>query len=219
MSSKITITTFEWVPPFAQGYVRDIRVRWLCEEIGREYDIDTVSVMEKPPELYAMQPFGQVPIIKDGDLTLFESGAILMYLAEGTPLLPKGRDGASVTQWLFAAMNSIEPYEMKWAGAKFFDKDEATAARYETSLRGRLKLLEGGLGDREWFAGDDFTIADLLMASVLRISAENGLLDDLPKLAAFVERATSRPAYGRAMADHMAHWHKADEKLAAAKAG
>ena len=218
MSNKITITTFEWVPPFEHGYVRDIRVRWLCEEVGRDYDIDTVSVMEKTPEHFQRQPFGQVPIIKDGDLTLFESGAILMYLAEGTPLLPQGRDGALVTQWLFSAMNSIEPYEMQWVGAKFFDKDEAVAARYETKLRDRLKLLQDGLGDRQWFTGDDFTIADLMMASILRSSASNGLLDDLHGLASFLERATSRPAFGRAMADHMAHWRAADEKREAANA-
>lgn len=217
MSTKITITTYDWVPEFAHGYVRDIRVRWLCEEIGRDYDIDTVSVREKSPEHFTRQPFGQVPILKDGDLSLFESGAILLHLAEGTPLLPDGPDRAVATQWLIASLNSIEPYAMQWANAKFFAKDEAAAARYENVLRERLKLLQNSLGKRQWFAGDSFSVADLMMADILRAPANNGLLDDLPGLASYLERATSRPAFGRAMADHMAHWRAADERQAASE--
>lgn len=113
MSKKVTITTFDWVPGFAQGYVRDIRIRWLCEEIGRDYDIDTVSVREKSPEHFRRQPFGQVPILTDGELSLFESGAILLHLAEGTPLLPNGKDRAMTLQWLIAALNSVEPIAMQ----------------------------------------------------------------------------------------------------------
>lgn len=217
MSTKITITTYDWVPEFAHGYVRDIRVRWLCEEIGRDYDIETVSVREKSPEHYSRQPFGQVPILTDGELSLFESGAILLYLAEGSPLLPEGHNRAIATQWLIASLNSIEPYAMKWAEAKFFTKDEALAARCEKPLRERLKQVQNGLGDREWLAGDSFSVADLMMSDVLRAPANNGLLDDLPGLASYLERSTSRPAFGRAMADHMAHWRAADERLAASE--
>ncbi|RNF35216.1 glutathione S-transferase family protein [Paracoccus methylarcula] len=218
MSAKVTITTFDWVPEFAHGYVRDIRPRWALEEIGRSYDIDTVPVQEKIPEHFARQPFGQVPILKDGDLSLFESGAILLHLAEGTPLIPDGKEGALARQWLIAALNSVEPYAMQWAIARFFDKDEAAAARFEKSLRGRLSLLQDALADRDWLTGSSFTVADLLMADILRAPAANGLLDDLPKLAEYLERATSRPAFTRAMADHMAHWHAADAKKAAASA-
>ncbi|RJE85748.1 glutathione S-transferase family protein [Paracoccus onubensis] len=217
MSTKITITTYDWVPEFAHGYVRDIRVRWLCEEIGRDYDIETVPVREKSAEHYSRQPFGQVPILTDGDLSLFESGAILLYLAEGSPLLPEGQNRAIATQWLIASLNSVEPYAMKWAEAKFFTKDEALAARCEKPLRERLKQVQNGLGDREWLAGDSFSVADLMMSDVLRAPANNGLLDDLPGLASYLERSTSRPAFGRAMADHMAHWRAADERLAASE--
>lgn len=212
MSTEVTITTFDWVPEFAQGYVRDIRIRWICEEIGREYGIDTVSVREKPAEHFLRQPFGQVPVLKDGDLSLFESGAILLHLAEGTSLLPEGKERAIAVQWLIAALNSVEPPAMQWAEAKFFARDEALAARYENTLRARLKLLQDALAERQWFAGGNFTIADLMMADVLRAPANNGMLDDLPGLASYLERATSRPAYVKAMADHMAHWHAADER-------
>ncbi|SIS57774.1 glutathione S-transferase family protein [Paracoccus saliphilus] len=218
MPTKVTITTLDWVPEFAHGYVRDIRIRWALEEIGRPYDVDTVPVQEKTPEHFSRQPFGQVPMLKDGDLSLFESGAILLHLSEDTALMPVGDDRARTVQWLIAGLNSVEPYMMQWAIAKFFDEDEAAAARFEKSLRERLSMLQDALAERDWLVDRDFTVADLFMADILRIPAANGMLDDLPKLAAYVERATARPAFGRAMTDHMAHWHAADAKKAAASA-
>lgn len=209
--TPVTITTFDWVPQFAHGHVRDLRIRWLLEEIGRPYNVDTVSARNREAAHFARQPFGQVPMIQDGDLSLFESGAILLHLAENTILMPAGNDRAHVIQWVIAALNSVEPMSLQWSSARFIHKDEAASQRYEKSLYTRLMHLQSALGDREWLVGGDFTVADLLMAEILRIPAGSGLLNNLPQLAAYVERATGRPAYSRAMEDHMAHWHAADK--------
>lgn len=208
--ARIILTTYDWVPEMPRGYVRDLRVRWLLEEIGRRYTVDTVPMRDKTPAHFARQPFGQVPMIRDGDLSLFESGAILLYLAEGTPMMPQGDDGARVMQWVIAALNSIEPFAIAWAVAKFFDQNEAAAARQEELLRPRLSQLQDALAGGDWLVGERFTVADLLMAEILRIPAGAGLLDDLPKLAAYLERATSRPGFAKALADQMAHWQAAD---------
>lgn len=207
----LVLFTYDWVPEFARGFVRDIRVRWLLEELGRPYRVETVPSREKSPAHVAQQPFAQVPFIRDGDLTLFESGAILLHLAEGTDLLPPDRR-PHVQQWLIAALNSVEPFIMAWVINKVFDKDIAGAARREPLMRQRLAQLQDAMGGRDWLAGDSFTVADLLMADILRIPAQNGFLDDLHGLAAYVERATGRPAFGKALADHMAHWRAAAEE-------
>lgn len=156
-----------------------------------------------------------MPFVRDGDLTLFESGAILLHLAQGTPLMPEAQR-PHVQQWLIAALNSVEPFVMAWIIPKFFDKDEAGAARREPLLRQRLNQLQTALGDKDWLVGDSFTVADLLMADILRAPAQNGFLDDLHGLAAYVERATARPAFGKALADQMAHWRAADARQASA---
>lgn len=213
--TQVVLTTYDWVPDMPRGYVRDIRIRWLLEEIGRPYRVETVPLREKTATHFARQPFGQVPMIQDGDLSLFESGAILLHLARGTDLLPSGDDGARVVQWVIAALNSIESFLIPWAVAKFFDQNQAAAARQEELLRPRLSQLQDVLQDRDWLVGDRFTVADLLMAEILRIPAEAGLLDDLPRLAGYLERATSRPAFTKALADHMAHWQAADQTQSA----
>ena len=207
----VTLTTYDWVPEFPRGFVRDIRVRWLLEELGRPYTVETVPSQEKTPDHLASQPFAQVPFLRDGDLTLFETGAILLHLAEGTDLMPPARR-PHVQQWLIAALNSVEPFVMAWAMARFFDKDRAGALRHEPRLRKRLEQVHAAIGDRDWLTDAGFTVADLMMADILRIPAQNGLLDDLHGLAAYVERATDRSAFRRAMADHMAHWRAADER-------
>ena len=194
----LVLTTYDWVPEFPRGFVRDIRVRWLLEELGRPYQVETVPLREKSPDHIARQPFAQVPFIREGDLTLFESGAILLHLSEGTVLMPDAQR-PQVQQWLIAALNSVEPFAMAWIIPKFFDKDEAGAARREPLLRQRLGQLQSA-------------VADLLMADILRIPAQNGMLDDLHGLAAYAERATDRPAFRKALADHLAHWRSADEK-------
>lgn len=208
MADQVTITTFEWVPDFARGYVRDIRPRWALEEIGRPYKVDTVSGANKAPEHFSRQPFGQVPILQDGDLSLFESGAILFHLAENTELMPNGPDRLKTVQWLMAGLNSVEPFVMQWQTALIFDKDEAAAARFEKSLRARLERLEQALGEKDWLVESGFTVADIYMADVLRGTVEAGVLEHLSRLARYVERATSRPAFIRAMTEHMAHWQK-----------
>ena len=210
----LILTTYDWVPEFPRGFVRDIRVRWLLEELGQPYTVETVPLQGKSADHIARQPFAQVPFIRDGDLMLFESGAILLHLAEGTNLMPDDRR-PYVQQWLIAGLNSIEPFIMAWIIARFFDKDEAHAARREPLVRQRLGQLQAALGDRAWLMGEDFTVADLLMADILRLPAQNGLLDDLHALAAYVERATDRPAFRKALADQMAHWRAADEARAA----
>lgn len=206
----LTLTTYDWVPEMPRGYVRDIRIRWLLEEIGRPYDVETVPLGDKTPEHLARQPFGQVPMIRDGDLSLFESGAILLHLAEGTALMPEGPDRARVTQWVIAALNSIEPFSMAWFIAKYMHRDAAAADRHADLLRKRLGQLQTALEGRDWLVADRFTVADLLMADILRLPAANGSLDELHGLALYLERATERPAFAKAYADQMAHWQATD---------
>ena len=207
----LVLTTYDWVPDFPRGFVRDIRIRWLMEELGRPYRVETVPMEDRTADHLASQPFHQVPFIRDGDLTLFESGAILLHLAHGTDLMPDGLR-PQVQQWLIAALNSVETFSIGWLLPKVFERDEAAAARREPLLRQRLSQLQAALGDRPWLTGDRFTVADLLMADILRIPAQHGLLDDLHALAAYVERATDRPAFRKALADHMAHWRAADDR-------
>lgn len=213
--TQVVLTTYDWVPDMPRGHVRDIRIRWLLEEIGRPYRVETVPLRDKTAAHFTRQPFGQVPMIQDGDLSLFESGAILLHLARGTDLLPSCDDGACVMQWVIAALNSIETFSIPWLVARFMDQNEAAAARQEELLRPRLSQVQDALQDRDWLVGDRFTVADLLMAEILRIPAGAGLLDDLPRLAGYLERATSRPAFTKALADHMAHWQAADQTQSA----
>ena len=210
MTAPITITTYDWVPEFPRGYVRDLRIRWLMEEIGRPYEIDTVPIKNRTPEHLARQPFHQVPMIRDGDLSLFESGAILLYLAEGTDLMPEGDDRARTTQWLIAALNSVEAFAMPWTVAKLFHKNEDSAEAFGAMLTEKLRHLQQVLDDRDWLVADRFTVADLLMADILRIPADEGMLDDLPGLRTYVERATDRPGFRKAHSDQLAHFEAAD---------
>lgn len=211
----LVLTTYDWVPEWPRGHVRDLRIRWLMEELGRPYLIETVPLKDKTASHLHSQPFHQVPFIRDGDLALFETGAILLHLAAGTDLMPEQRRPV-IQQWLFAALNSVEVFSIAWILPKFFDRDEAAAAKREPLLRQRLSQVQDALADREWLTGDAFTVADLLMADILRLPAQNGLLDDLPGLAAYLERATDRPAFQKALADQMAHFRAADDRAAQA---
>lgn len=199
----LVLFTYDWIPDFPRGFVRDIRVRWLCEELGRPCRVETVPLKDRSADHLARQPFHQVPFIRDGNLTLFESGAILLHLAEGTALMPADHR-PHVQQWLIASLNSVEPFIMTWIIAKFFDKDEAHAPRREPLVRQRLAQSQAALGQSEGLMGGSFTVADLLMADILRIPALNGFLDDLHALAACVKRATDRPALRKALADQPA---------------
>ena len=220
---SVILYTYDWLPEFPRGFVREFRVRWVLEEIGRPYAVATVPAERKSDEHRAMQPFAQVPVIRDSGLTLFESGAIALHLAEGTPLLPADRR-AEVIQWLIAALNTVEIASGRWMGMVLAARMPQVFGPASTpeavdharqGMRSQLDALETLMADREWLAGG-FSVADLMMVDVLRIPSAEGELGDYPALAAYVARAAARPAFERAMADHMEHWRRAD---AARKAG
>lgn len=210
----ITISAFQWVPDFAQGQVRDLRARWALEEAGIPYRTRLLSQGEQnQPEYRALQPFGQVPILEEDGFTLFESGAIVLYIAERSEaLLPKDAQArARATQWLIAALNSIEPFIMQVAVLDTFYGDEEWAKLRKPSAtqfaEWRLKCLADKLGDKPYLDGDHFTAGDLMMATVLRIMPE--LTSKEPKLAAYVERCTARPAFQRALSAQMGDFKQA----------
>lgn len=209
------ITTFAWVPVFARGFVRDIRARWALEEVGQAYDVDLISDA-KTPEHRLHQPFGQVPTYRDDEIDIFESGAIVLRIAErGGVLVP--RDPAArlrAIQWLIAALNSVELYVMALAINDVFEADRAWSkdrhSKVVEDLQGRLGDLAAAIGDKTWLDGDDFTVGDLMMVSVLGGLRGTPQLDPHPTLAAYVARGESRPAHRKAMADHMAVFDDAD---------
>lgn len=209
-NAPITVTAFDWVPDFAKGHVRDLRVRWALEEVGQSYAVRLLAQgQQKEAAHRRRQPFGQVPTYEEGDLTLFESGAILWHIAERFPgLLPgDGHARAKALEWLLAALNSIEPHVSDRIMATLFEASEAWSAErlpaIDARLAERLDEASGRLGDAEWYTGS-FSAGDLMMVSVLRSLEGQGLLDAHPKLAAYVARGTARPAFRRALADHMA---------------
>ena len=208
-NSAIEITGYNWVPPFARGFVRDLRARWFCEETGLSYCERLISPVEKPADWRSEQPFGQVPVLRDGDIHLFESGAILLHLAQRTGrLLPAaGQPRADVLSWLFAAYNSVEPVQNELSAIEIFNGGEewARLRRSEAvkNLDRRHKAVADALGARDWLAGE-FSIADIAMVSVLRSSASMDVLGDHPSLVAYMERGTDRPAFRQPLADQMA---------------
>ena len=212
--SRITITAFKWVPPFAQGLVRDLRVRWALEEAGLPYEQKLLGPGENhAPEHRAVQPFGQVPVYQEDGLTLFESGAIVMHIARKTPaLLPaEESERSQVLQWMFAALNSVEPHVLNFTALDTFYANEEWAKgrrpSAEKTLRGRLDGLAQGLGGREYFVGR-FSAADLLMTTVLRFLRDTSVLADYPSLATLQARCEARPAFQRALAAQLANFEK-----------
>jgi glutathione S-transferase len=203
------VTAFRWVPPFAQGLVRDLRIRWALEEIERPYRVRLLDAMNpRPHEYFSEQPFGQVPAYRDNEVQLFESGAILIHLGvDDERLLPKERNARMRSvAWLIAALNSVEPMIFELITINIFAKGEAWTEERKPkvleNIRKRLDLLAEALGDEEWFEAQ-FSIGNLMMASVLRNLRNSGLVEEQPKLAAFVERCTERPAFQRALADQL----------------
>lgn len=204
-----TITTFGWVPEFARGFVRDLRPRWAFEEVGQPYAVKLIS-NSKSPEHRRFQPFGQVPTYQDDAVAIFESGAIVLHIAERAgklvPVDPVARMQA--LQWLAAALNSVEPYVMALFINDEFDVDQEWSKPRPAKVIGHLKTrlgdLEAALGDKEWLDGTTFTVGDLMMISVLGTLRGTVALADFPRLAAYVARGESRPAHVKAMADHMA---------------
>ena len=212
MAKNITIVTYDWVPEFPRGFVRDIRVRWAANEARIAYDVETVPFKEKSGLHREMQPFEQVPILKAGNLSLFESGAILLYLAEKTEaLMPRDEEGRAETiQWVIAALNSVEPFTVNWLVAKVFLQNEEQASAAAGLMNQRLASLARVLEGREFIAAGCFTVADIITADVLRVIARQSVLDDFPSLARYVERLTARPAFLAAYDAQMAHWKAAD---------
>lgn len=202
-----TITTLQWVPPFARGHVRDIRARWACEELGLPYAIDLVADAKSAAHRH-VQPFGQVPSYRDESVALFESGAIVLHIARQAPgLLPADPAAAArAEQWVVAALNSVEPFVMDLVVVDLFEADKPwSAARRPgvvATLRGRLDGLALALGDRSHLDGD-FSAGDLIMACVLR-DVPDAILADYPTLAAYRERCLARPAFRTALADQLA---------------
>jgi glutathione S-transferase len=206
-----TITAYDWVPPFAQGQVRDLRVRWALEEVGQPYDVLYLSQGEQKQAPHrGRQPFGQVPTYEDGDLILFESGAIVQHIAERFGGLLPGDPGgrARAIEWMYSALNTVEPRIMDLAIVTIFEADkpwsEPRRASVEQRIDERLGELSNRLGQREWLDGGAFTAGDLLMVAVLRIVEGQGLVEKYPNLAAYVARGTARPAFRKALADQMA---------------
>jgi glutathione S-transferase len=208
----INCFAFAAVPPFAQGLVRDLRVRWALEEAGLPYRVTLVG--DRPgamprDDYRAFQPFGQIPAIEDGDLRLFESGAIVLYVAERSDaLLPRDAAGrARVLQWSFAALNTMEIPIQTLAGLDLFYAGQRWAEERKPAVveavRTRLAELARRFGDREYIAGS-FSAADVLMTTVLRILRHTDLLGEQPLLAAYRARCEERPAFRKALADQMA---------------
>jgi glutathione S-transferase len=207
-----TLTTFRSVPSFAVGHVRDLRVRWALEEAGQSYDLRLIGFEEKETPAYRReQPFAQVPVLQDGDLTLFESGAILLHLGERHPvLLPRDAAArAQVTMWMFAALNSVEPYLANLANLVAFSGDApwADAQRpvlEEIALK-RLGQVDDWLEGRDFLAGE-FSAADILMTTVVRLLDGMGYVERFARLTAWRDRCTARPAYRKALAAQVAQY-------------
>ena len=209
--APIEVTAYKWAPPMARGRIKDMRVRWALEEIGLPYRVRRVGGVfgEKEAEHLADQPFGQVPVYKENDLTLFESGAILIHIGmKDERLLPRDPTRrARAIGWTLAALNSIEPFlQMSFlvgmvAEGKAWQSEAKAAVRPFPEMR--LKQLSDALGDREWLE-DRFTIGDLLMIDVLRTTSDETLMAPHRNLASYVERGTSRPAFRAAMEAQLA---------------
>ena len=201
----ITISAFKWVPDFARGQVRDLRVRWALEEAGLPYGTRLLEQGDQDKlEYRALQPFGQVPIFEEDGFVLFETGAVVLYVGERSETLlpkePKAR--ARATQWLVAALNSIEPFVMNVATIDLFYANEEWAKLRRPGtvefVQGRLSALSKSLGDKSYLDGDRFTAGDLMMTTVLRILKHTDIVTSDKRLAAYIERCTARPAFKRA---------------------
>jgi len=212
MTEDLTIWTYDWVPEGPRGFVRDLRLRWAAEEAGLGYDVGTVPFGDQPRSHLDRQPFGQVPFLTDGEITLFESGACLLYLARKSDILmPRtARGEAETLQWVVAALNSIEMVSVPWWFLGLSGDRENGLSGW---LDSRLAHIEAILRERAWLVDDRFTAADLLMADVLRVPAIRAR-GDRPATEAYIQRLVARPAFKKAHADQLAHFAAADESRA-----
>jgi glutathione S-transferase len=202
----ITITAFERSPDGGKGLARDTRVRWALEEVGQPYQVRLVSFRAlKEPAHLALHPFGQIPTYEEGDLALFETGAIVFHLAERHPgLLPAdGNARARAITWMFAALSSVEPPILEFANAKLLESDKPWSQErlplVTDRVRNRLNQLSDRLSDADWLDGE-FSAGDLMMVSVLLRLRPSGILQEFPNLSGYVARGEARPAYQRAFA-------------------
>ena len=211
--SDLTLITFDWVPEPPRGYVRDLRVRWALEEAQLPYRVKGVPFDRRDAEHFAHQPFGQVPWLTDGDMTIFESGAILLHLGERhealMPTDPRRRN--ETKEWLFAALNSVEAASQPWSFYKFSGDNDQTPGRKQLDdfLQIRLKRMEDVLVGREWLAGS-FSVADIMMADVFRLIDRFDGLAEYPACHGYMTRAKARPSFAKAYAGQMAHFAAAD---------
>jgi glutathione S-transferase len=210
----IRVTAFRWVPPFAQGLVRDLRVRWALEEAGLPYEEHLLALDEHKAAAHReVQPFGQVPVYEEGELQLFESGAIVLHIAqESRVLLPvDGAARARAITWMFAALNTLEPAVQNLASLDLFFKDEEWSKLrrpgQQAFLQTRLDELAARLSGRDYLE-EEFTAGDLLMTTVLRILRHTTMVSDMPTLAAYQRRCESRPAFQRALAAQLANFER-----------
>jgi glutathione S-transferase len=207
---SVVITAFERSPDGGKGLARDTRVRWALEEVGQPYEVRLVSFeAKKQAEHLRLHPFGLIPTYEEGDLVLFETGAIVLHIGERHPgLLPEDpATRARAISWMFAAVNTVEPPILELVIVKFAEGDKPYAEErlelVKDRIRDRLRLLSARLGDAEWLESE-FTAGDLMMVSVLLRSRASGVLDEFPNLAAYVARGEARPAYQRAFAAQLA---------------
>ncbi|MBA16768.1 MAG: glutathione S-transferase [Sphingomonas sp.] len=212
--APVSVTAFDWVPEFARGFVRDLRVRWALEEAGIPYSVRPLDATTARPQSYLEeQPWGQVPAYRDPDVAIFESGAIVLHIAEASEtLLPTDpQQRARAKSWLFAALNSVEPAVMQLATINIFAADQPWAEPSRpylmTLINGRLDGLERQLQGREWLE-ESFTIGDLMMAHVVRGVEGTGCIEARPALAAWHQRCLARPAYARALEAQLADFHE-----------
>jgi len=208
--SDITIWTLDWVPEMPRGFVRDLRLRWACEEAGLPYAVRTISFEDRATNHLAQQPFGQVPFLTDGSLEIFESGACLLHLANKSGcLMPADAQGqAQTVQWIVAALNSIEMVTVPWW---FLEVSGATENALTGWMSMRLGHLEQVLDGRDWLVADRFTAADLLMADVLRVERIRAF-GDRTATERYISRVTDRPAFKKALADQLVHFAEADAR-------
>lgn len=209
------LTAFATSPDRGQGLARDMRIRWALEELAVPYDVQLLSFVElKQPAHLARNPFGQIPTLQDGDRVLFESGAIVLYLAERHPgLLPNDPEARlRAIMWVFAALNTVEPPIVERSMAWVLEREQPWYAQRQAMLDGRVRLrlsqLSTQLDASQWLDGD-FSAADLMMVSVLLRLKSSGLIDEYPSVATYVARATQRAAYQRAFAAQLAVFENA----------
>lgn len=199
-----TLTAFKASPDRGRGLARDMRVRWAFEEVGQAYEVRLLTFEEmKAPAHMALHPFGQIPTYEEGDLAIFECGAMVLHIAQRHPglLADEANARARAISWIFAALNTLEPPITEWETSRFTERDKSwfgeRIAAVEDRIRVRLSQLSRRLGDADWLDGD-FSVGDLMMVSVLQRLGSSGLVGEHPNLAAYVARAEARPAYQRA---------------------